>query len=71
MTTVFMCTDISHVGWGTHGTSKIKVIGKTDELRLNTTKGNLLLIVGVAGKNGTSVGTTHLNSRLANSGKIP
>ena len=39
MTTIFMCTNISHVGWGTHGTNKItKITGITDEPRSNTIK---------------------------------
>jgi hypothetical protein len=32
---------------------------------------NLLLIDGATGRNGTSVGTSHLISRSTNSGKIP
>ena len=54
------------------GTNKItKVAGNTDELRLNTTKGNTCLIVGVAGKNGTSISISHLNVGSMRSGKIP
>ena len=72
MTTISMCNDISHLGWGTHGANKItKVTIITDEQRSNTIKGDLFLIVGVAGKNGTLVDTSHLNLRLMSSGKIP
>ena len=72
MATIVTCTDISNVGSGTNGAKRItKVTGTTDELQLNTRKGNIFLTVGVADKNGTSVGTSHLNSTSTNPGKIP
>ena len=66
-----MRIDISHAGWGTHGTNKItKVTRITDEPRSNTIKGDLFLIVCVAGKKITFLGTSHLNLRLTISGKL-
>ena len=72
MTTVSVCTNISHAEWGTHGTNKItKFKGITDKPRSNPVKSDLLLIVGVADKNDTLVGTSYLNLRLTSPGKIP
>ena len=48
MTTIFVCTKISHLRWDTHGTNKItKVTGITNKPRSTTINGNVFLIVGV------------------------
>ena len=70
--TSFMSNNISYVGRDTHVINMItKSTVTTDEPRSSTIKGELFLIVSVTGKNGTSVGTSHLNLRLTSSGKIP
>ena len=47
MTTRSICTGLSHVGSGTHGTKKItNITGIPDTPRSNTIKGELFLIVG-------------------------
>ena len=72
MTNIFICTDSSHGGWVVNSTNMSRLLTcNTDKLKLNTLKGNLFLIVGVADKNDTSVVTSHFNSRSTISGTIP